>query len=140
MTDLGFLQAAKYVKPVNHQVAQLLDVELPASSAPTVGTAIYFTSAGVAALSDASAAGTAIVDGIIVETQGRGATVITGRGLVYGFDLSGMNYGALVYLSDTAGALTDTDEGTVSIVVGKVWRLSDKDATKVLFVDLPTNV
>lgn len=139
MADIALLHTATQVKPVVHQTSMLLDVQLPASSAPTRGQAFYFNASGVATLSDASAAGTAICDGILVEIQGRGATYITGRGLVYGYDLSGSDYGDLIYLSDTAGALSDT-VGTVTIVVGKVVPLSDKDLTKVLFIDLPTNI
>ncbi len=58
--------------------------------------------------------------------------------MCYGFDLSNVNYGAKVYLSETAGTLYDTDPGPtpVSVEVGECWPLPDADATKVLFVDI----
>lgn len=140
MADLATLFTSAQVKPVVHQNAELYDIELPASSAPTYGQAVFLNSSGVATLSDGSAAGTAICDGIIVEIQGRGATILS-RGLLYGFNLSALAYGAPVYISDTAGALGgDAGDATVDIIVGKVWRLSDKDATKVLFINCPTNI
>jgi len=46
-----------------------------------------------------------------------------------------MNYSAKVYLSETAGALSDADVGD-TCEVGVVWPLSDANVTKVLFVDV----
>ena len=50
---------------------------------------------------------------------GEPATAIA-RGELAGFDLSGLNWGATVYLSDTDKTLADA-AGTVSTAVGKVY-------------------
>lgn len=60
--------------------------------------------------------------------QGEGA-------LLYGFDLSGVNVGDIIYLSNTAGALADA-AGDVTVPVGRVECLNDNAGTKVLRVDV----
>ena len=77
-----------------------------AAVAITAGQAGYMNSSGKIALSDASAAGTAKFDGIAVEGVGAGQAVTLAEGEMTGFTLAG-NYGSLLYLSDTAGALAD---------------------------------
>ena len=58
--------------------------------------------------------------GVLVSVDEAGAVGTAIRsGLIDGFDLSGMNYDAPVYLSDTNKKL-DTAAGTVSTVVGRV--------------------
>lgn len=54
------------------------------------------------------------------------------QGDMYGFDLSGLAYGASVYLADDGTYATTA--GTVSTVVGVVAPTSDGTKTKVLFV------
>jgi hypothetical protein len=99
------------------------------------GQPVYVNSAGRAALADASAAGTARVIGIALNAAGVGQAVsVLNRGHLEGFTLSGMAYDAAAYLSDTTGAL-DTVNGTVTVIVGRVWPLSDKALTKVLYID-----
>lgn len=77
--------------------------------------------------------------GLALETVGAGqAFDIIGEGFVGGFDLSGMSFDDLVYLSDTAGKLA-TGAGTATAVAGRVMAMSDRDPatskpSKVLYV------
>lgn len=101
------------------------------------GNAAYLATSGKYGLADANAAGKQQFRGIFLEPAGAGqGTSILRRGAVGGYDLSGLAYGALVYLSDTAGALADA-AGTMTVPVGRVEPMSDTDLTKVLFIDVP---
>lgn len=97
----------------------------------TPGQAVYQTASGRMGLADAEAS---LVWGIALQkaTAGGGFDVLR-RGHVYGYDLNGLDAGAAVSLSATAGALLDT--GATTNIVGRVVRLTDAAATKVLFVD-----
>jgi hypothetical protein len=114
--------------------SQIVAYPAVAGAATTIGAACYYNASGNAALSDASAAGTAKFDGIVLEavSSGYGITLLR-CGIMAGFDLSNLAYGAPVYLSDTAGALAET-AGSVEVIVGYVVPLSDPDRTKVLLV------
>jgi predicted RecA/RadA family phage recombinase len=103
-----------------------------AGVAITKGQAVYLTTAGLAGVADANASGKEQFRGIALNTAGVGQAVdVLHEGEVAGFTVSGMNVGAFAYLSDTAGALADA-AGTMTVRVGRVTALSDKDATKVL--------
>ena len=65
---------------------------------------------------------------------GQGVSLLE-RGAIGGYDVSGLAYDALVYLSDTAGALADA-AGTATVVCGRVVPMSDKDLTKVIEIDV----
>lgn len=79
--------------------------------------------------------------GIALTAGGAGQAIdVLMHGCVEGFTLSG-NYDSLVYLSDNAGMLADAASGTNSVIVGRVYPLSDRIAStgypnKVLFVDV----
>lgn len=74
--------------------------------------------------------------GIALTGGGAGQAIsYISHGCVYGFDLSGLNYDALTYLSATPGAVYDSDPGN-AVVVGRVFGLSDASVTKVLFVEV----
>jgi hypothetical protein len=94
------------------------------------------TGAGRLRKADASAAATAKAVGIALRAAaaGGGVTIAT-KALVAGFDLSALNFGADVFLSDVAGKLSTTP-GTVPVVVGKVvpfhGQLIGSDPEKVL--------
>lgn len=106
-----------------------------AAEAIDAGEGCYINSAGKAALADGSAAGTAQIRGVALNSAGAGqAVTLVKEGAMYGFTISGMDYDARAYVSDTAGALADA-AGTVPATVGRVIGLSDKDITKVLYVD-----
>jgi hypothetical protein len=111
-----------------------------AGVAITRGQAVYFvTSTGKLALADASAAGTAQFRGIALQTAQIGQPVdVIMRGFVSGFTISGLAYEALVYLSDTAGALANA-AGTVTVPAGRVLPFNDAGVlTKGLFIDWAT--
>lgn len=101
------------------------------------GQAVYINSAGKVALADANGSGTSGFRGIALESCAAGQVVsVLAQGALYGYDLSGLDYDAPVYLSDTAGALATA--GSVAgdtVVVGRVMPLTDKDLTKVLWVE-----
>lgn len=105
-----------------------------AAEALTAGQNVYVNSNGKVAKANAGAAGTAKMRGIALETVGAGQAVsVLIEGEASGYDLSGLAYDAVVYLSDTAGAF-DTAAGTVSVIAARVVPMSDKDLTKVLYI------
>lgn len=105
------------------------------------GEAVYVDTNGKAALADASSAGTAVCVGIALQDVAAGQSVdILVMGMVSGFTISGLAYGALVKVSDTAGALDNGGSPTVSAPVGRVFALSDGDRSKVLFVNCLHNL
>jgi hypothetical protein len=93
---------------------------LRAAVAVTAGQAVRVGASGTWVL--AKATSTANGTGVYIATRtvkaGEGLTAIR-SGVMDGWDLSGLAYGAAVYLSDTDGALA-TAAGTVSIVLGRV--------------------
>lgn len=107
-------------------------LNLKAGATITAGQAVYFDTDGEVIVSDASALGTAKFLGIALNsaTAGRPVQVLV-RGFCYGFTLTGINYGTIVYLSDTAGALADA-AGMVSMTAGMVMWL---EGQRVLFVN-----
>jgi hypothetical protein len=108
-----------------------------AGVALTKGLPAYIATTGKAGIADANDSSPIDeVRGIVVKAGGAGAAVsVIKRGMIYGFALSGLAYGAFVYLSNTVG--TYEDSGT--IIVGRVMPLSDSSLTKVLYVDCKWN-
>jgi hypothetical protein len=106
----------------------------------TGGAACYLTSAGKQGLADANASGKEQCTGVMIPNvasgvgAGQGFTLLR-RGHVAGFDLSGLAYGALVYLSDTPGKLADAASATKTVRVGRVVALPDSSLTKALYID-----
>lgn len=99
----------------------------------TKGQVVYFLTSGKVGVADANDSGKEQSRGIALNGGGAGQAIdVIHRGEVYGFTLAG-NADALIYLSDTAGAL-DTAAGTKTVVVGRIKCRSDKDLTKVLYV------
>ncbi len=105
----------------------------------TAGQPVYMIAAtGKVGVADANGSAPAPQFKGIALNGGVSGTVINvlKRGAVYGFDLSGINYGVRAYLSDTAGSLADA-AGTTSVAVGQVIPLLDAASagTKVLYID-----
>lgn len=93
-----------------------------ASEAITAGAPVYIVAAtGKAANSDGNGAGViATCFGVATRSAAAGeAVTVLRRGLVDGYDVSALNFGAPVYVSDTVGRIADT-AGTTSIKVGIV--------------------
>lgn len=132
MADLAFTEAAvALVFPLKSIVHTGL-----AGAAITAGQVVYIDSSGDLQLADASAAGTATVRGVALESGGAGQAIDwCEEGWLFGFTLS-QAYSAAIYLSDTAGDLADA-AGTVSVLCGRVVAMSDKAQTKVLAVKFP---
>jgi hypothetical protein len=100
----------------------------------TRGQLVYFNANGRIALSAGGAAGTAKLAGIALQSGAANQVIsIIKRGHVGGYTIS-QAYGALGYVSNTAGALDDA-AGTVSKVCGVVVPLSDAARTKVFYVN-----
>lgn len=122
-------------------VASETQLTLVAAEAITAGFAVRLdTSSGKFTPANGSAAGEARIFGIALKSVAADEPVTAVRkGYLDGWDLSGMNYDAVVYLSDTDGRL-DTAAGTVSTVVGRVIPGSATTLgtamDKILFVDL----
>ena len=110
-----------------------------AAAALTQGQAVYLTTSGTVGVADANGSSTQQFRGIALEAVAAGQAVsILKRGHCAGFTVSGMAYDAPAYLSDTAGSLS-TAAGTMTVNCGRVVALSDKDLTKVLYVDANWN-
>jgi len=106
-----------------------------ATEAIEAGQPVYQLTTRKVGVADANAAGKQQVRGIALKDVGAGQAVsVLKKGHVEGFDVSGLNGDALVYLSDTAGELADA-AGTLSVTVGRVFGLSDANLTHVLYVD-----
>lgn len=93
----------------------------PTGEAIAEPMAVRFDTNGKVVKASAAAAGTADVKGIgLARRPGAnyGLTVLK-QGVLEGFDLSSLAFGAAVYLSDTPGRLS-TAAGTVSVIVGYV--------------------
>jgi hypothetical protein len=110
-----------------------------AAETVTQGQPLYCNTSGDAALADGNGSGTKQFIGIALNGAGTGQVIsVLRRGEVYGFTLTSLAYGALVYVSDTVGTY-DTASGTVAIPIGRVQPLSDVARTKVLLVNTNIN-
>jgi hypothetical protein len=117
-------------------------IDLIAGVAITAGQAVYCNTSGYAALADASAAGTAVCLGIALETVSIGQSVpILMDGWLDGMAVSGVAYGVLLKLSDTAGAV-DNGAGspTVSAPIGRVLAATDGALTKLVLLNCSYNL
>jgi hypothetical protein len=136
MADI-VVTADKVGRSVANQVEDVVD--LIAVEAITAGQAIYITTAGKAGVADANVAGKQQFRGIALKAAAIGGIVpVLKRGFVEGFTLTGVNFDALVYLSDTAGALADA-VGTLTVNCGRVQALPIYDTAgalkKVLYIE-----
>ena len=74
--------------------------------------------------------------GVALQAAGAGQVVpVLEDGEVYGYTVSAMDCGALIYLSDTVGRLS-TVAGTKTTILGRVAALADKSATKVACIQM----
>ena len=108
------------------------------ASGITVGHALYQDpTTGAFGLTVATASGTAGFRGIALETNVASGTIsMLRRGILFGYDLSGMNYDDNIYLGDVAGTLNDA-AGTISVTVGRVVSVNDMAKTKVAYISAP---
>lgn len=93
-----------------------------AGEAITAGAPVYrHATTGKYLNSDANGSGTDKVIGVALRTvvAGEPLTAAKGNAILGGYDLSGLNFGATVYVSNTVGRLADAAGGT-SLAVGTV--------------------
>jgi hypothetical protein len=131
MADIA-LTAAKIgvVNPLGAEIFSVIAVE-----AITKGQAVYFTTAGLAGVADANVANKQQCRGIALNAVGAGQAVdVLKRGMCYGYTLTSQSHDDPVFLTDTAGSLGDA-AGTLTVPVGLVAPLADKDLTKVVYID-----
>lgn len=133
MADLTV--TAAQVALIDPQHAETYDYQPAAGVTFTPGDAACVDAAtGLIDKAEADDPGKTDVAGIVVSIRGKGVTLLK-RGRVYGFDLSNLNYGASVYLSNTAGKLAD-GAGSTSVTVGKVVPVTESGRrVKVLYID-----
>lgn len=131
MADLTRTKAQ--VAVVFPQHAEIYD--FIANEAIEAGQPVYQLTTRKVGLADANGAGLQQFRGIALKDVGAGQAVsVLKKGHVEGFDLSGLNGDASVYLSDTVGELADA-AGTLSVTVGRVFGLSDANLSKCLYVE-----
>jgi hypothetical protein len=139
MADLTVTAAR--IAPVNE--TQYVAKTYIAGAAITAGQPVYLATTGKVSPARANATGT--INGYVGIALNGGAAgdaiEVIKSGSVYGYDLSGMAYGAKVYVSSaTAGALQDTivtGTGNFVVATGVVVPMSDPSLTKVLWVAVP---
>ncbi len=105
-----------------------------AASTITKGQPVAQDTAGTVAPADASTGGGYLfeqVRGIALTAGGAGAAIdVLEDGECYGFTVSGLNCGDLVYLSNDVGRIAN-GAGNETVYMGRVTALTDQSATKV---------
>jgi len=128
MTDIAIANAA-HVDRARPYDDEVLPVVL--AVAVTRGQALYQSTAGFG-VADANDSGKQQFRGIALDAGAIGQTIsMIKRGYVSGFGVSGLDDDAILYLSDTAGALAD-GAGTMTVICGRVITLAD---TKLAYID-----
>jgi hypothetical protein len=131
MTDIAL--TAAQIAAVYPEKAEIF----PFITAETItpGQPVFLDSNGKVELADANGSGEQQIRGIALTGGGAGDAIsILKKGHVYGYTISGLAYDAIVYLSDTVGALADAS-GTLAVNVGRVVPMPDASLTKVLYVE-----
>jgi hypothetical protein len=136
MADLALVTAGKL------RIVGIPETQFTSGFAETcaVGQAVRLHTDGKWTPSKGTDAAEARMIGILASKDGAAASgTVVRKGLLDGYDISALAYGALVYLSDTDGTLADAT-GTVSLVVGRVVPGTSTTLgtsfDKILFVDL----
>lgn len=136
MADIAL--TAAQVSPVNEVECEFWT--LIAGATITRGQAVAIDSNGKGVLADGSTGAANNVRGIALAGAASGEPItILVHGSIYGFDLSAVAYDAVVYVSNTAGALSAAaGDSDVDVVVGRVKPMHDgATPTKVLYVNIP---
>lgn len=128
------------IRPTNPGNSEIFDGVAGEVISP--GQAIYFMTTGRCGVAAAGTAGKQQARGIALGPNGGSSgNIAIGQGFSYlkrghmaGYTLTSMAYGALLYLSNTAGQL-DTVVGTMTVRAGMVVPVSDSDANKLAYFD-----
>lgn len=133
MADL--VVTSNRVALVDPDLAEVYDAEITGGVTIAAGDAVTIaTATGKAIQGDGSAAGTTKRPSVAVKITGKAVSRLK-KGRVWGFDLSSLNFGDPIYLSDTAGKFADAP-GTVSVVVGSVGEVAESgNIQKVMHLD-----
>lgn len=101
----------------------------------TKGQTVYILTNGTIGLADANASAPAPqFRGIALQTGAAGQTIdVCHEGELYGFSVSGLNVGALLYQGDTAGDLAD-GAGSTTVIAGRVSIVNTPTPTKVIMI------
>lgn len=133
MTDIA-LVAAK-ISPLKPE--QSIIIPVVTAAAVTAGLAAYQTTSGTFGIADANDSGKEQFRGVFLRAAAAGqVTDLLVWGLVGGYTVSGLNGDAVLYLSNTVGALGDS-AGTMTVNCGRVTTLTDNltgTATKVVLI------
>ena len=131
MTDL--VVTAAQVGVLDPTKAQIKSY--PAGATITAGMAVAITTTGTVVAADASTGGAHLIQlrGVALNGGGAGQAVdVLHEGELFGFTIAGLDVGAVVYLSNTAGLLADA-AGDVTVIAGVVNIVTDGPTfTKVL--------
>ena len=110
-----------------------------AGSTITKGQVVAMNTDGTVAPADGSAGGAYLFEqvvGIALQAAAAGYVVpVCEDGELYGFTVASNSCGALLYLSDTTGAMEDAT-GTKTFILGRWTALTDKSATKVVRIQI----
>ncbi len=103
-----------------HVVESIEQATYPAGEAITAGMPVRLDADGKWTAANGTAAAEAAVRGVAIATVAAGMPVTAvKKGIMSGWDLAAMAYGADVFLSDTDGRLADA-HGTVTVIAGYV--------------------
>lgn len=121
-------------------VESIIQMTLPAGEAIEAGAAVRIDTSGNFTNANGTTTTENRIYGIATRSVPSGMAVTAIRkGVLDGFNVSGMAFDAVVYLSDTDGTL-GTTAGTVSTIVGRIIpgtaSLLGATKDKLLFVDL----
>jgi len=106
-----------------------------AGEAITAGLPLYMAATGLLGIADANAAGFFQCRGIALNAAGAGQAVdYIKRGRLAGMGTGAVNCSVPIFVSDTVGRIA-TSAGSTSVCVGIVVPMSDKDLTRVLYVE-----
>ena len=130
MADIS-IETGRSVNPLYVEKAEIYDFVQAETLA--VGDVVYLNTAGKVGKADADAAGKLQARGIVVHKIGNTVSIMK-KGWLAGFDLSGVAYDGILYLSNTAGKMADAGGGT-TVICGRVSSIPDNPLTKVLYVD-----
>ena len=102
----------------------------------TAGQIVAWNTSGLTVPADADGASTLPqARGVALNGGGTGQAIsILKKGLCYGFTITGLAYGAKLYISGTVGAVSDASISSLE-AIGQVVPLSDSSATKVAWFD-----
>lgn len=132
MSDIA-IEANRKVNVEFAEEAEIRDIREAETLA--VGDVVYVTAAGKALKANADGVAPLKAQGRGIVTMRTGSTVsVMKRGYLAGYDLSGLDYDAQVFISETPGKLA-TVAGTIPVPCGRVSCLTNDSQTKILYVE-----